>query len=242
MNWKIKIVSKTLMTKISHISWGGYDKGGYDKGFYGIKIKNGYYFNQHYMHDKLWVWYILINSNIFDKLLPIIEDLKQMKSIKDDARKSWKVKNIGSTILDKILFRNIGCFKIKSNHLVLTENLEKYFLDQNSSPENISFKRMYFVYLDYYFEKTLSILQDIGNFGIQIEFLFIWGSSEEELEKLTNPAYYINGLSKFFYHFKKDHALSEKFFLNINQLQPQEITFEGRERVEGSYDYIDILK
>ena len=23
------------MTKISHISWGGYDKGGYDKGFYG---------------------------------------------------------------------------------------------------------------------------------------------------------------------------------------------------------------
>ena len=23
------------MTKISRISWGGYDKGGYDKGFYG---------------------------------------------------------------------------------------------------------------------------------------------------------------------------------------------------------------
>ena len=27
MNWAIKIISKTLMTKISHISWGGYDKG-----------------------------------------------------------------------------------------------------------------------------------------------------------------------------------------------------------------------
>ena len=47
MNWAIKIISKTLMTKISYISWGGYDKGGYDKGgydkggydkgFYGIK-------------------------------------------------------------------------------------------------------------------------------------------------------------------------------------------------------------
>ena len=34
MNWTIKIISKTLMTKISHISWGGYVKGGYDKGFY----------------------------------------------------------------------------------------------------------------------------------------------------------------------------------------------------------------
>ena len=31
MNWAIKIISKTLMTKISHVSWGGYDKGFYGK-------------------------------------------------------------------------------------------------------------------------------------------------------------------------------------------------------------------
>ena len=31
MNWAIKIISKTLMTKISHISWWGYDKGFYGK-------------------------------------------------------------------------------------------------------------------------------------------------------------------------------------------------------------------
>ena len=31
MNWEIKIISKTLMTKISHISRGGYDKGFYCK-------------------------------------------------------------------------------------------------------------------------------------------------------------------------------------------------------------------
>ena len=35
MNWAIKIILKTLMTKISHISWGVMTKGGYDKGFYG---------------------------------------------------------------------------------------------------------------------------------------------------------------------------------------------------------------
>ena len=29
MNWEIKTISKKLMTKISHISWGGYDKGFY---------------------------------------------------------------------------------------------------------------------------------------------------------------------------------------------------------------------
>ena len=43
MNWAIKIISKAFMTKISHISWGGYDKGdydkgGYDKGFYGNSL------------------------------------------------------------------------------------------------------------------------------------------------------------------------------------------------------------
>ena len=39
MNWAIKIISKTLMIKISHISWGVMTKGlwqrDYDKGFYG---------------------------------------------------------------------------------------------------------------------------------------------------------------------------------------------------------------
>ena len=44
MNWAIKIILKTLMTKISHISWGVTTKGvttkgGYDKGFYGNRIK-----------------------------------------------------------------------------------------------------------------------------------------------------------------------------------------------------------
>ena len=77
----------------------------------------------------------------------------------------------------------------------------------------------------------------MGNFGIQIEFLFIWGSSEEELEKLTNPTYYKNGLMTLVYRFKRNHALSEKFFLNINQLQPQQITFERGSIVKGSYDY-----
>ena len=36
MNWAIKIISKTLMTKISHISWGGYDNC-----FYGINTTVG---------------------------------------------------------------------------------------------------------------------------------------------------------------------------------------------------------
>ena len=39
MNWAIKIISKTLMNKISHIS-----RGGYDNGFYGnlksVKIES----------------------------------------------------------------------------------------------------------------------------------------------------------------------------------------------------------
>ena len=29
MNWAINMISKSLMAKISHVSWGGYDKGFY---------------------------------------------------------------------------------------------------------------------------------------------------------------------------------------------------------------------
>ena len=44
MNWAIKIILKTLMTKISRISW-GLRQGGYDKGFYGIYTANYYILN-----------------------------------------------------------------------------------------------------------------------------------------------------------------------------------------------------
>ena len=40
MNWAIKIISKTLMTEIPHISWGGYDKG-----FYGTSTLFDWNFN-----------------------------------------------------------------------------------------------------------------------------------------------------------------------------------------------------
>ena len=40
MNWPIKIISKTLMTKISHIPWGGYDKGFYGTIKYSYNIVN----------------------------------------------------------------------------------------------------------------------------------------------------------------------------------------------------------
>ena len=36
-----KTISKTLMTKISHISWGVTTKGGYNKDFYGITLHQG---------------------------------------------------------------------------------------------------------------------------------------------------------------------------------------------------------
>ena len=40
MNWAIKMISKSLMTKISHVLWGGYDKGFYGNLFVSIiKIK-----------------------------------------------------------------------------------------------------------------------------------------------------------------------------------------------------------
>ena len=82
MNLAIKIISKKLMTKISHIS-----RGGYDKGFYGIRnlisqnkwIFNTFVTNMLIINSTLKdIWFtfgmqylnfILINSSISIKLL-----------------------------------------------------------------------------------------------------------------------------------------------------------------------------
>ena len=54
MNWTIKIISKTLMTKISHVSWRVPTKGGYDKGFYGNYI---YCFGWFHKFIEPFFWY-----------------------------------------------------------------------------------------------------------------------------------------------------------------------------------------
>ena len=48
MNRAIKIISKTWMTKISHISWGGYDKA-----FYGITLL---FENKYFEFNKVSLW------------------------------------------------------------------------------------------------------------------------------------------------------------------------------------------
>ena len=60
MNWEIKIILKVLMTKISHISWGGYDKGGYDKGGY----DKGGYDKGFYGNNKHQLYVLMSYDNI----------------------------------------------------------------------------------------------------------------------------------------------------------------------------------
>ena len=63
MNWEIKIISKTLMTKISHISWGGYNKGGVTTKAFTVCIMNIVKLNENSIFD----WFQISLLKIQDK-------------------------------------------------------------------------------------------------------------------------------------------------------------------------------
>ena len=71
MNWTIIIISKTLMTKISNISWRDYNKGGYDKGFTVRDSSKIYNFIDSKWEDKVYFMTktIIRQKMMFDCLL-----------------------------------------------------------------------------------------------------------------------------------------------------------------------------
>ena len=181
-----------------------------------IMKKNGYYFYQHFMHERLCILNIYICSSMFEKFYSARVNLKQIKTIEDSYNKSCQLNSNWSTLLDKIIFTDINNFIFDNKHFEFPKLSEEYSLDSDII-ENNSFKRLYFVYLTgYEIDDALSILADIGNKGMQFNFLIVGGNNEEESEKLTNPVYYKNGLSKFKYCFKQNHILTENFINNVN--------------------------
>ena len=92
------------------------------------------------------------------------------------------------------------------------------------------------------FSNTKSILEDIGNIGMQINYLYFSVDSIEELDCLTKPEHFSKGLSNLEICFKDTIPLFDTFFDNINRIKMKEISFEFDDEVTGSFDIIRILK
>ena len=79
------------------------------------------------------------------------------------------------------------------------------------------FYKLFFLNLTFNsYSQAMSILEDIGNIGMKIWFVYIKASNKEELEDLTNPKYFSKGLSGLDITLKDTIMLTNTFFLTIS--------------------------
>ena len=211
-----------------------------------IRMKHqhkGYYFNSHYMHERLKIFNLFIQPDLIQAL---VFDLDILNSIKLTDENNWTSTESdwnSCCIIDKFMIIDFKGFIVDKTHFILPQ----YFIDASKLFESElcwkPFYKLFSLYLTFYSHfQTLSILEDIGNIGMKIWFVYIKASNKEELEDLTNPKYFSKGLSGLDITLKDTIMLTNTFFGNINWIGLKTISFKFAYGVTGSFDTIKILK
>ena len=149
-----------------------------------INQHKGHYFNSHYMHDRLCILNLYILPNLIQELVPNFDILKSIKIVNKKDWTSPVFEYNHCRIIDKFLFRDYD-FIVDDLHFVLPQ----YVIDASKIAESESyikpFYKIFTLFLTYKsYSKAISILEDIGNIGMQINFVH---TQEIERKKmLTN--------------------------------------------------------
>ena len=211
-----------------------------------IRMKHqhkGHYFNAHYIHELLKISKLYIWPDLIQELAP---DHDILNSIKLTDKNDWTSTESdwnSCRIIDKLMIQDFKDFIVDETHFILPQ----YFIDASKLFESElcwkPFNKLFFLNLtSNSYSQTLSILEDIGNIGMKINFVSIKASSIEELEDLTNHKYFHKGLSNLDITLKGTIMLTNTFFDNINWIGLKAISFEFDYGVAGSFDIIRILK
>ena len=204
----------------------------------------GHFFNENYMHERLWISTLLIRSDLIQILIPYFDILKPIKVFNESG---WTITDSdcnSCNIIDKFVIKNCYNFIVGKSHFILPQCL----IDASKLVESENcwkpFYKVEFLYLIYEsISNTKSILEDIGNIGMQINTLHFNVHNIEELDWLTKPEYFSKGLSNLEICFKDTVLHSDTFFDNINRIEfLKKISFEFDDEVTGSFDIIRILK
>ena len=203
----------------------------------------GYYFNAHYMHERLKICSLLIRLDLIQELAPDHDILNSIKLTDENNWTSTESDWNSCRIIDKFMIQDFKGFIVDESHFILPQ----YFIDASRLFESETsckpFYKLLFLYLTYNsYSQTMSILEDIENIGMKIHFVHISASNKEELEDLTNPKYFSKGLSNLDITLKDTIMLTDTFFDNINWIRLQTISFEFDYGVTASFDIIRILK
>ena len=146
----------------------------------------GHYFNQHYMHERLWISDLFIQPDLIKKLIPYFDILKSVKVINES---DWIITDSdcnSCSIIDKFVIEYCIDFIVGKSHFILPQ----YIIEASKLVDSENcwkpFYKVNFLYLtNKSFSNTKSILEDIGNIGIQIEDLYFSVCNIEELQSST---------------------------------------------------------
>ena len=133
-----------------------------------IYNSKGWNFNQHFMHHKLWIHNIYIESDYAQKLWKYLEILKSIETVADKHQNKYDLRSENHTLFDKLSFKDKHNFIMQNSHFTLPKLIKED--EQDIYNTNEIFRRVFFVYL--VFNKTdesLSILKDIGDLEIKID-------------------------------------------------------------------------
>ena len=203
----------------------------------------GHYFNAHYMHELLKISSLFIRPELINELVP---DHDILNSIKLTNKNNWT--NTESDwnscrIIDKFVIKILNDFIVDETHFILPQ----YFIDVSKLFESETcwkpFYKLFFLNLTFNsYSQAMSILEDIGNIGMKINFVDIKASNKEELEDLTSPKYFNKDLSNLEIYLNDTIMLTNTFFNNINWIGLKTISFRFAYGVTGCFDTIKFLK
>ena len=156
-----------------------------------IRQNKGFYFNSHFMHSRLWIVSLYVDSDLVSKLYPSLELLKQTKIISDI---SWDEKLFSyqrAELMDMFSLRMNTGFSGTDQTLTFPHFCNKSEDNTKLKPEFALFKRIFYInLLNVSFGRSMSVLEDIKTLQLKLDWLSIWSNSLEESELVSSSEYY----------------------------------------------------
>ena len=154
-----------------------------------INQSKGYYFNSHFMHSRLWIASLNVDSNLIAKLYSSLDLLKETKIINYTGRDDKVFSYQRTELIDK--FSLILSFSGASNKAFYPHFDNKSEDDTKLKPEFELFKRISYVDLSSMsFYLIIDMLEWIKKLQLKLDWLSVWSKSSEESEIVSSPEYY----------------------------------------------------
>ena len=180
------------------------------------------------MHEQINIRDINISEADCWSLIKHIHDMKSIKVISNN----WFAKDYSqvATLYDKITVSLFSVSLLQTNDDNVEEEQEYSYIKKYVA----NFSRVYRLSLSCS-EDTISKLSNLEDFSFAYDILEISGETSKDIEKLTNPLFFKNGVQNLFYISKKNHFITDQIFMNIRQINPNFIKFMNNSKSADSF-------